>query len=62
MQLMRLNSTTISPPSAHAAMGALQMLLLMKDLTVDCASFHVAICKLPDAFARFVAVAQAMMT
>jgi hypothetical protein len=62
MQLMRLNSTTISPPSAHAAIGARQMLLDTNDRTVDCASFQVSMCRLPDAFARFVAVAQAMMT
>jgi hypothetical protein len=59
---MRLNNTTIKPPRAQAAMGARQMLLLTKDLTVDCASFQVCICRFPDALARFVAVAQAMIT
>lgn len=59
---MRLNSTTMRPPKAHAAIGALQMLLLTKDRTVDCASFQVAICRLPEALAKFVAVAHAMIT
>lgn len=48
-QLIKLNSTTIRPPSAHAAMGARQMLLEMKLLTVLRASFQVAMCRLPDA-------------
>jgi len=38
------------------------MLLLTKDLTVDWVSFQVAMCRFPDALARFVAVAQAMIT
>jgi hypothetical protein len=59
IQLIRLNSTTIKPPSAHAAIGALQMLLLINDRTV---APGVSICKLPEALARFVAVAHAMIT
>lgn len=63
---MRLNSTTISPPSAHAAMGARQMLLLTHIVRMlvpnPATSLIVEMCRLPDALAKFVAVAHAMMT
>lgn len=48
-QLSMLNSTTMSPPSAQAAMGARQMLLLMKLRAVAWASFQVVMCRLPEA-------------
>ena len=54
-QLSTLKSTTMRPPSAHAAMGARQMLLLTNARAVWPTSFQPAsMCKLPEACSRSV--------